>query len=144
MLVLCNVSQPLLICDQICQKGSYICTISRHTFHHHLLATYINAPTAHVFNTAESWTVCFHSGPFLKSVWHPQVLGWPLNGPIFFWQADSWLWITTLLADEFSHGFSYASKNLSKMEGKPASYPAYSRYNELLWIAIGCGETWQL
>ena len=27
------------ICDQICQKGSYTCTVSRHTFHHHLLAT---------------------------------------------------------------------------------------------------------
>ena len=27
------------ICDQICQKGSYIRTVSRHTFHRHLLAT---------------------------------------------------------------------------------------------------------
>ena len=27
------------ICDWICQKGSYTCTVSRHTFHHHLLAT---------------------------------------------------------------------------------------------------------
>ena len=26
-------------CDQICQKGSYTCTDSRHTFHHHILAT---------------------------------------------------------------------------------------------------------
>ena len=27
------------ICDQICQKGSYTHTVSRHTFHRHLLAT---------------------------------------------------------------------------------------------------------
>ena len=26
-------------CDQICQKGSYTYTVSRHTFHHHLIAT---------------------------------------------------------------------------------------------------------
>ena len=68
--------------------------------------SYINAPTAHVFNTAESWTVCFHSGLFLKPVWNPLVLEWTLNGPIFTWQADSPLWITTWLADEFGHGFS--------------------------------------
>ena len=29
----------IIICDQICQKGSYTCTVSRQTFHHHLLAT---------------------------------------------------------------------------------------------------------
>ena len=27
-----------IICDQICQKGSYTRTVSRHTFHRHLLA----------------------------------------------------------------------------------------------------------
>ena len=27
------------ICDQICQKGSHTHTVSRHTFHRHLLAT---------------------------------------------------------------------------------------------------------
>ena len=27
------------VCDQICQKGSYTCTVLRHTFHRHLLAT---------------------------------------------------------------------------------------------------------
>ena len=27
------------ICDQIRQKGSYTCTVSRHTFYRHLLAT---------------------------------------------------------------------------------------------------------
>ena len=68
--------------------------------------SYINAPTAHLFNIAEGWTVCFHVGLFLKPVWCPWVLGWPLNGPIFPWQADSRLWITTQLADEFAHGFS--------------------------------------
>ena len=51
------------ICDQICQKGSYTCTVSRHTF---LLpfVSYISGPTAHVFNTAESWRVHFHSNLF--------------------------------------------------------------------------------
>ena len=32
--------------------------------------------------------------------------GGPLNGPIFLWQEDSQLWITTRLVDEFGHGFS--------------------------------------
>ena len=35
----------------------------------------INAPTGYVFTTAESWTVCFHLGLFLKPVWRPRVLG---------------------------------------------------------------------
>ena len=29
----------MLKCDQICQKGFYTCTVSRQTFHRHLLAT---------------------------------------------------------------------------------------------------------
>ena len=62
--------------------------------------SYINAPTWHLFNAAESWTVCFHSGLFLKPVWHREVLGWPLNGPIFPWQADSRLWTITRLSDK--------------------------------------------
>ena len=43
--------------------------------------SYINGPTAHVCDTAKSWTVYFYSGLFLQPVWHPTVLGWPLNGP---------------------------------------------------------------
>ena len=43
--------------------------------------SYINGPTAHVCDTAKHWTVCFYSGLFLQLVWHPTVLGWPLNGP---------------------------------------------------------------
>ena len=35
----------------------------------------INAPTGYAFTTAESWTVCFHPGLFLKPVWRPRVLG---------------------------------------------------------------------
>ena len=35
--------------------------------------SYINGPTVHMFNTAEGWTVSFHSGLFLKPVWHPRV-----------------------------------------------------------------------
>ena len=35
-----SLPQSNYICDQICQKGSYsTCTVSGHTFHHHLLAT---------------------------------------------------------------------------------------------------------
>ena len=81
-----------------------------HSFKPHFsspLVSHINGPTAHVFNTDESWTVCFHSDLFLKPVWHPRVLGWPSNDPIFLWQTDSRLWITLPLADEFCHGFSY-------------------------------------
>ena len=65
--------------------------------------SYFNEPTAHVFNTAEGWTV-FLSG-FFKPVTSMSAW-WPLNGPISSWQADSRLWITTWLADEFGHGFS--------------------------------------
>ena len=46
------------------------------------------------------------SGLFLKPVWHPWLLWWPLNVPIFPWQVDGQLWITTQLADEFGHGCS--------------------------------------
>ena len=95
----------VLKCDQTCQKRSYTCTVSRQTFCLHLLAIHIIGPTAHVFTTAEDWTVCTHSGLFLKPVWCPRVFGWPLNCPIFPWQADNWLWITWL-SDEFVHGFS--------------------------------------
>ena len=86
-----------------------------HSFKIHFsspLHSYINGPTAHLFNTAEGWTVCFHSDLFLKPVRHPQVHGWPSNSPIFLWQAffpwqaDSRLWFTTQLSDEFGHGFS--------------------------------------
>ena len=79
-----------------------------HSFKTHFLSpfvSYINGPTVHVLYTVKGWTVCFHSGLFLKSVWCPWVLRWTLNGPIFPWQADNWLWITTRLADEFVHGF---------------------------------------
>ena len=69
--------------------------------------SYINGPTAHVFNTAEGGTICFQSSLFLEPVWHSKVLGWPSNGPIFPWQAESRLWFTTQLADAFGHGFSY-------------------------------------
>ena len=68
------------------------------------LVSFINGPTAHVFNIAEGQTVCFHSGLFLKPVHvrYPWVPGWPLNGPIFPWQADSRLWFTTRPADSLS------------------------------------------
>ena len=81
-----------------------------HSFKTHFSSpfdSYINKPTAHVFNTAEGWIVCFHGGLFLKPVCHSLVLGWPSNGLIFPWQAYSQLWFTTRLADEFGHGFSY-------------------------------------
>ena len=43
-------------------------------------------------------------------------------------------------------GIGYASTKLSKMVGSPASYPVYSRYNELLSIAIDFWKNmcWQL
>ena len=68
--------------------------------------SYINRPTAHVFNTTEGWTVCFHSSLLHKPIWRPWVLRWLSNNFIFSWQADSRLWFTTKLDNEFSHGFS--------------------------------------
>ena len=41
------------MCDQICQKGSYTCTVSRQTNFSSPFVSYINGSTAHVFNTAE-------------------------------------------------------------------------------------------
>ena len=35
----CRQFNTNCICDLICQKGSYTCTVLRHTFCHHLLAT---------------------------------------------------------------------------------------------------------
>ena len=42
---------PMHICDQICQKGSY--TRSFKTHFSSPSVRYINAPTAHVFNTVK-------------------------------------------------------------------------------------------
>ena len=36
---ICSYRLVIYTCDQICQKESYTCTVSRHTFYHHLLAT---------------------------------------------------------------------------------------------------------
>ena len=96
----CNLN---CMCDQICQKGSYTCTLSRHTFHCYLLATSMDQ---HNGTCVKGWTVCFHSGLFLKPVWCPRVFGWPSNGSIFPLQADRQLQIITRLADEFVHWFS--------------------------------------
>ena len=71
-----------------------------------LSVSHINAEAADVFNTAKGWKVCFHTGLLLKPLWRARVLRWPVNGPIFPWQADSQLWITTQLADEFGRGLS--------------------------------------
>ena len=97
-----------------------LCT---HNFKTHLsspFVSFINWATAHIFNTAEGWTVCFCSGLFLKPVWCPRVLGWPSNGPILPWQVDSRLWITTWLADKFFHEFScfvwYLDVKMAPME----------------------------
>ena len=59
------------ICDQICQKGSYACTVSSYTFHRHLLAISMYQQQ---MSLILGWTVCFHSGLFLKPGWHPRVL----------------------------------------------------------------------
>ena len=56
-----------------------------HSFKTHLLLpfdSYINETTAHVLNTAKGWTICFHSGIFLKPIWCPQVFKWPSNIPL--------------------------------------------------------------
>ena len=49
----------MYLCDQICQNWSYIYKYSFKTHISSPSVSYINAPTTHVFNTAE---VCFHSG----------------------------------------------------------------------------------
>ena len=83
-----------------------------HSFKTHFASPFVkNVPTAHVFNTAEGWTVYFHSGLFLKSVWHPWVLEWlsvsMMAVSSFGKQTASCDWFTTRLADEFCYGFRY-------------------------------------
>ena len=47
-------SSVIYACDQICQKDlSYTCTVSRYTFHRHLVATSIRTNSTCVYNTAE-------------------------------------------------------------------------------------------
>ena len=55
---------------------------------------------------AKSCPDCFCCGLFLRLVRRPRVYGSPTNGCISPWQADSWLYFTTRLADEFGHGFN--------------------------------------
>ena len=66
----------------------------------------INGPTAHVFKYCLRLNSLLSLRAVLKPVWYPWVLGWSSNDPIFSWQADSWLWFTTRLADEFGHGLN--------------------------------------
>ena len=110
-------------------NGSYTCRILRHAFHHHLLAMCINPPTARVFNIAEVWTTCFLSGLILKPVWCLRILGLPVNGPIFRWQADSQMWITTRLADEFGYGFNclvwYVVVKMAPMKVISLAFPCH-------------------
>ena len=56
---------------------------------------------------AESCPSYFCCGLFLRLIRCPRVLGLLSNGSVSPWQADSWLYFTTQLAYEFSHGFSY-------------------------------------
>ena len=55
---------------------------------------------------AESWPGYFCCGLLLRPVRRPQVYGSPSNGCISPWQADSQLYFTTWLANEFGHWFS--------------------------------------
>ena len=91
-----------LICDQICQKGSYTRTVSSHTFHRHLIAT--STDQQHmclILLKVEQFT----SFSWLSDI-NECLIGWPSNGSILPCQADSQLWFTTRLADEFGHRFS--------------------------------------
>ena len=77
------------ICDQICQKGLIHAIFKTHFSSQ--FDSYTNGPTAHVFNTAKSWSACSHSDFFLKPVWHQRMFGRPSNGTFFPWQGDSQL-----------------------------------------------------
>ena len=43
-------------CDQICQKGSYIHTVPRHTFHHHSIATSLEQQYMCVTLSKDKWS----------------------------------------------------------------------------------------
>ena len=56
--------------EKCCHKGCYTYTVVRHTFHHHLLAPSMDQQhmCLILLNIEQS---AFHSGLFLKPVWHP-------------------------------------------------------------------------
>ena len=57
-------------CDQICQKGSYTHTVSRHTFHRHPLATSMHQQDMCLLLLKVEQSA-FTQAYFLKPVWHP-------------------------------------------------------------------------
>ena len=63
------------VCDQICQKG----VLYMQSFKTHFsspFVSYIIGPRAHVFNTAEGRTVCFHSDLILKPTYLKSTNAW--------------------------------------------------------------------
>ena len=159
-------------------KRGLILTVSRHTFHRHLLATSMHqqdmcllllkveqsafteaffsslsgihkcsgslkmVPSSFGKHTAgcESPHDCLMSLAMdLAALWHVEVKMAPLV-VISLFLVNTYFVAThpppTFPPCRSATAIGYASKKLSKMAANPASYPVYSRYNELLWIAI--------
>ena len=93
-----------MICDQICQKRSYTLTVSRHTFHRHLLVTSMHQQHMCLILLKverSPFTQAFFSS--LSGI-HECLDGfWMVPSSLGKQKAD---WITTRLADGFGHGFS--------------------------------------
>ena len=107
-----------VLCDQIIQKGSYTCTVSRHNFHCHLLATSMHQHHMCLILLKVEQSACTQ-GLFLKPVWRPRVLGRPLNGPIFPWQETAdcespYDWLMSLAMDLVALCYMWSS--LASME----------------------------
>ena len=79
-----------------------------HSFKEHLLSpfdSYMNGPTAHVFNTTENQTVCFHSGLF-SSLSDVHRCSGGIQMALSFLDKQTADWLMTWMADEFGLGFS--------------------------------------
>ena len=89
-IILCQYKQSTNYrCDQICRKGSYACTVSRHTFHPHLTSR-DQQHVCVILPKVEQFAFTQASFSSLSDI---HVISWPLNGPIFSWQVDSRLWL---------------------------------------------------
>ena len=65
--------------------------------------SYINKQTAHVCMDANSLSVCFCCGYFLRHVRRPRMLGLSSIGSGGYLLKGTWLQITTRLASDFVH-----------------------------------------
>ena len=87
-----------------------MCALFAHNFNIHFSPPsdgYDNGLTVHACTVAKISTVFYYWDLFLQPVWCLWVPKWSIKGSFLPEQADSWPGVTTLLAGDTGHGFSY-------------------------------------